>query len=509
MSKYTTVFQLSKEMIIIYMNDAAKASLLKNAEVSDNYLEYCQINQKEPIINFFPIEQSSYTKNIDGQITDIKIIPGGDRVLIIAEIESQLLRERLAQKLKKNTGEIVNSSVPIEGLFDQLIHFYEYLLFHMPANIYWSGKDNRTLGCNKTTLKRLGIEKAEDFIGKTYADMALSLNWKLEEAQSFDADNLFVLENKTPIIAKEEVPIKDKDGNTVYYLTDRLPIENIRGSVIGVLGISHDVTKYKLLQKNLEAALELAQEADQKRKDFLENQEHDINTAVAGIQYAAMSIEYSDDIEFVKASVKDIVNCAERFQDYNRSLLRDLAWLENKGRVIEKRANLKRILSNLYDLNFLAAKHKQLSFTVEVIDDIPNFFIVDDLVLFQCLQNLVANAIKFTQSGTVNLTLKLLEKRGDEKLVLAFYVRDTVRGIAQSHQRYIFDEYFKVLPSNQMDTLTGEAADEDKGRGLGLTLSKKHAEAMGGELHLHWSELGRGSEFVLTLLLKPALNQIT
>jgi len=77
--------------------------------------------------------------------------------------------------------------------------------------------------------------------------------------------------------------------------------------------------------------------------------------------------------------------------------------------------------------------YKQLSFTVEVIDDTPNFFIVDDLVLFQCLQNLVANAIKFTQSGSVNLILKLLGRRADGKLVLAFYVRDTGRGITQSH----------------------------------------------------------------------------
>lgn len=155
----------------------------------------------------------------------------------------------------------------------------------------------------------------------------------------------------------------------------------------------------------------------------------------------------------------------------------------------------------------MAAKHKGLTFTTEIDDDIPKFFIADNIVLFQCLQNLIANAIKFTESGSIIVQLKLLDKKESGDMLLAFYVKDSGRGISSEHQRYIFDDYFKVLPSNQIDQITGEQADQDKGRGLGLALSKKQAEAMGGELYLRHSELGKGSEFGLTLLLKPALDQ--
>ena len=137
----------------------------------------------------------------------------------------------------------------------------------------------------------------------------------------------------------------------------------------------------------------------------------------------------------------------------------------------------------------------------------PLYFVADELVIFQCLQNMVTNAIKFTQEGNVAISLKLLKIRDDSTAVVAFHVKDTGRGIDPESIRYIFDDYYKALPSNQADKLSGQQADEDKGRGLGLTLSKKQAAGMNGEIHLKWTEVNKGAEFVLTLPLKIALNQ--
>ena len=156
----------------------------------------------------------------------------------------------------------------------------------------------------------------------------------------------------------------------------------------------------------------------------------------------------------------------------------------------------------------LAAETKGLTLTVEeVSDEVPLYLVADELVIFQCLQNLVTNAIKFTQEGNVTISLKLLKMQDDNTALVAFHVKDTGRGISPESTRYIFDDYYKALPSNQADKLSGLEADEDKGRGLGLTLSKKQAEGLGGELDLKWTEIDKGSEFVLTLPLKIALNQ--
>lgn len=385
---------------------------------------------------------------------------------------------------------------------------FQSMMMELPGNIYWLSAENRFQGCNKQQAVAAGLKSPSEIIGKANEDM----RWG-EQAEELDNINEEVMRSKKTIKTIESAEMYDDEGilRNRIYKSNKMPILNLNNEAIGVLGVSVDITDLKEAQTKAEKALAFAAEAERRRKQFLSNQEHDINTALSGIIYAGMMFQVSDetqDLPELQESADVIVTSAKRLQAYNRSLLKDLSWLDNDGKLIERRANIRKTLTKLFDINRLAAKAKGSELIFNEIDDaIPQYLMVDDIALFQCLQDLIGNAISFTLNGTITLSAVLAKVYDKDNPVIAFYVKDTGRGIKLEHQRYIFEDYYKVLPSNQPDQVAGRQADEDKGRGLGLALSLKKAQAMGGELHLEWSEEGLGSEFVLTLPLNPALNQ--
>ena len=383
--------------------------------------------------------------------------------------------------------------------------FLRKIVNSLPGHIYWKDIEGRYLGCNQRQADALKIDRAEYIKGKTDFD----LPWA-EEAKELQKTDKKVIKTQKKIVIEEKVKVPGYEKERVFF-SEKMPLYDEAGMVKGILGVSLDITDLKEAQAKTNEALAFAEEAERRRKQFLSNQEHDINTALAGIIYAGMvfqSLDGSEDQPDLHESAEMIVKSAERLQAYNRSLLKDLSWLDNKGKLIERRADIRSTLSKLYDINYLAAKSKGNKLIFDKIDeDIPQYLMVDDIALFQCLQDMIGNAINFTTKGTITLSVKKPKAADKDNSVIAFHVKDTGRGISPEHQRYIFEDYYKVLPSNQPDQVAGRQADEDKGRGLGLALSLKKAQAMGGELHLEWSELGVGSEFVLTIALKPTLNQ--
>ena len=390
---------------------------------------------------------------------------------------------------------------------DELLIF-QSMIMDIPGNIYWMSSDNRFQGCNKQQAISAGIEDPSHIVGKRNSDML----WK-KHAEELDEINNKVMESKKPITRTEKAEMYDHNGilKERTYQSSKMPITDAKNEVVGVLGVSLDITELKETQEKMHKALDFAEEAEQKRKRFLSNQEHDINTALIGVIYAGQFLStvlsdagLDDYLEMTGMTAK----CGQQLQAYNRSLLQGLCWLDDKGQIIEQRTEIRGVLDKLYDINFLAAKANGTTLLIPTIDDgIPKYLMVDDVALFQCLQDLVGNAVSFTKDGEIKVSVRLPKSSMKDSPVIAFHVKDTGRGIKDEHQRYIFDDFYKVLPSNVPDMEMGVDADEDKGRGLGLAISRKKAESMGGELHLEWSREGEGSEFVLTLPLKPALNQ--
>jgi len=356
-------------------------------------------------------------------------------------------------RLKNEINEVASDRDSIKSTLQNII---DNLLGH----VYWFDKNNIIKGCNVQQAVNAGFKSPEDLIGQTNFDMP----WR-ENANEIHKINNEVMRTGQEHCVEETSTLIN--GKVATFLSRKVPLYDKEKNVEGILGLSLDITELKLAEKKAKEALKFAEEAERRRKEFLSNQEHDINTALSGIIYGAymfQNISKPKQLSELKESADMIIKCAQRLQDYNRSLLKDLSWLNNEGKIIERRADIRKILEKLYEVNYLAAKAKGNKFSItEVNENIPQYIMVDDIALFQCLQDLCKNSINFTENGEVVVDIKLPKTYLSRNPVVAFHVIDTGRGIKNEHQRYIFEDYYKVLPSNLPDQAAGLQADEDKG----------------------------------------------
>ena len=170
-----------------------------------------------------------------------------------------------------------------------------------------------------------------------------------------------------------------------------------------------------------------------------------------------------------------------------------------KSRTIFARFHLGDILNRLYTIFLPTAKTKQLKLSYSLDESIPSYLLGDAKRIYQCLLDLVSNAVKFTSQGGVTLNVSL-SSQSENKAIIHFSVKDTGIGIADDMQDEIYEAFFKVARSNQTQT-------HGHGRGLGLSRVKYLVDIMSGELWLE-SELGRGSCFHMAIPCQISIDQV-
>jgi CheY-like chemotaxis protein len=187
-----------------------------------------------------------------------------------------------------------------------------------------------------------------------------------------------------------------------------------------------------------------------------------------------------------------------------RSLLRIISDLLDLSRIEAGKMSLdyqvfsvNEMLSDVVALHMPAAAEKDLQLKLEVDKKLPEAEEGDPIRITQVLSNLIGNAIKFTDSGSVSISCKVEEKI-DHRLVLKFVVADTGKGIEQRHLSRIFDIFYQV---------DGSTKRNYSGTGLGLAIAKKLIEMMGGKLELD-SQPGEGTAIGFTVVLGLSDQQI-
>jgi signal transduction histidine kinase/ActR/RegA family two-component response regulator len=242
----------------------------------------------------------------------------------------------------------------------------------------------------------------------------------------------------------------------------------------------------KELQKVREEAHQAAISASQSKSAFLANMSHEIRTPLAAI------LGFSEMITRFDLNVAKRAEVLQAIQRNGRVLsniiddILDLSKVEaGKLAVCKSEFLLEDLLRDLANAMEPKAKEKGLSFEIERGPGLPAHLYTDPCRFAQVLFNLMGNAIKFTDSGSVSLTVLSLEKNGIE-----VRVRDTGVGIAPSERPKLFTPFSQADPSNRR---------RFGGTGLGLALSRKLAELLNGEIELAESEPGRGSVFVFKL----------
>jgi two-component system, OmpR family, aerobic respiration control sensor histidine kinase ArcB len=372
--------------------------------------------------------------------------------------------------------------------------YLESILLSSPSNIYWLDKDGRSLGYNDQQVKHLGLKSRTQALGKTVFDVAAMMGWDPEVARKIRENDIAVMESRQPSISRETVFIS---GEERTYLASKSPMFDDKNEVIGILGISTDITEQAQVEKNLEIARQKAEASNRAKTQFVSNISHDIRTPLVGIQgIASWLMERVP--EELQQEVQALVSASDELLILLNNVI-NLAKLEDDEQTEVKQEvfDLQTLINKLIVLFGPVAKQRGLILEADYAEDIPKKFISDSLLVQRSILNLVSNALKFTEQGHVIVRVQKNESalNVDEQLFpLRIIVEDTGIGIAPEAQTEIFEKFYRAWPSSQ---------GKYRGSGLGLSIVARFVSKLGGNVEVR-SVLGKGSCFMINLPLKIA-----
>ena len=328
----------------------------------------------------------------------------------------------------------------------------------------------------------------EELIGKKANEIFL----KPENKQIFTINQI---KREQGISSTYEVPLVKKDGTTAWLLVSGTPIFNHNNEVIGSIGIHYDITERKQLEQDLKHANDIANKATEREKMFLASMTHELKTPINAIlgmgdllKLTQLNIEQKDYL--------DVMETSTMFLQKLISDILDISKIETGNLVVNNQSfDLKKMLSEITRSFEYSLSKKNITFKFEWKFKLDTYVIGDPLLLQQIIINLLSNAEKFTEVGTVKLVVERVHQT-NQHIKLRFTVEDTGIGLSKENEDNIFEKFVQLPATKQ---------HKSQGTGLGLSIVKSLVEIQNSSINVS-SSVGKGSIFSFDLVYEKGLE---
>lgn len=388
-------------------------------------------------------------------------------------------RQKAEADLKQSRAELAESNKMLSDILDAI-----------PVRVFWKNHELEFQGVNRLLLEDAGLNDVSEIIGKTDYQMP----WA-DFADTFRKDDQTILDTGRPLLQIEE-ELVDGNGKHLWAKTNKVPLLNDNNEVIGVLGTFEDITQSKYAEQELLVAKEQAEQANIAKSEFLANMSHELRTPLNGVigtlnLLAETTLNHRQD---------NLVNISKHSAESLLGLLNDVLDLSKiesgKLELDYHNEDLDELLSEVARGMAARAEEKDLELLCPAHFMSPCVAKVDRLRLRQILNNLIGNALKFTEKGSITVDMTVVKKAVPEA-TLRFSISDTGVGISEHEQSLLFERF------KQLD---GSSTRRQAGSGLGLAICRQLVELMGGRIGVN-STLGLGSTFWFEITVELAYRE--
>jgi chemotaxis family two-component system sensor kinase Cph1 len=409
-------------------------------------------------------------------------------------IEDRLLHDKAGNitGIRSTIQNITKRKLAEESLAQER-NLLRTLIDNMPDNIFVKDTQSRFVIANIAVARLMGTTP-EGLLGKTDFDF-----YPKELANKYYTNGQNVVRTGQPLVGKEE-PAVDSQGNRKWYSTTKVPLRDRSGKIVGIVGISRDITARKLIEEDREKLMQTLAFKNKELESILYVTSHDLRAPLVNIQ--GFSNELSRCCDVIHSALKEKVKAEDISEEVRVVVNNDVP--EALGFILTSANKMDSLLSGLLRLSRLG----QAALNIEPLDmnamlnDVSKSFefqvqearatinieslppcLGDTSQINQIFSNILDNALKYLDESRPGMIRIYAEVQNGQNI---YCVEDNGMGIAPEHQGKIFEIFHRLEP------------DKKGGEGLGLTIVRRILDRHNGKVWIE-SEPGKGSKFFVSL----------